>query len=78
MRETKIFNINGEDMELPLYREGDRVTILEGHTISVQRPKGTVETISSGGLIVCVKWDEPTEGNLTFGSRRLVNGLTFI
>lgn len=58
MRETKIFNINGEDMELPLYCEGDRVTILEGHTISEQRPKGTVETVSSGGLIVCVKWDD--------------------
>ena len=61
-------------MELPLYREGDRVTILEGHTISKQRPKGTVETVSSEGVIVCVKWDESTikteEGNLTFGSRR--------
>lgn len=75
--QTKIFNINNKEMELPIYQKGDRV-ITNKDRDGVEA-KGTVESTSNGGLFVTVKWDKaiyPTDtGTVKLGSQRMVDGI---
>lgn len=83
MRQTKVFNINGEDKEFPVYQEGDRVYIPEHDSTASERVEGTVTGTSSGGLFVDVKWDKESYpsvfgGTVQVGSGRLVDGIRLI
>lgn len=81
MSQTRIFNINGKDMELPLYQKGDRVRCAEGYSTTIGI-KGTVESTKNGGLFVDVTWDQDIyyfadgdTGSISVGSSRLVNSI---
>lgn len=53
MGRTQRYFINGKLYELPIYKAGDRVQLLEAPTI-----KGTVKEIKNDGLYVHVIWDK--------------------
>jgi hypothetical protein len=83
MKGTRIFNINSEDKELPLFEEGDRVYIPENDSTAAERVEGTVTGTSAGGLFVDVKWDKEVYpsvfgGTVQVGSGRMVDGIKLI
>lgn len=80
-RVTKVFIINGELIELPLFMPGDRVK-LKGSDFH-KNVNGTVEKVEHGGLLVHVKWDkeeyENDDGIITrFGSKWIACGIEFL
>lgn len=82
MKGTKIFIINGEKLELPLFEKGDRVKPKEHDTTTIGAT-GTVEGTREGGLFIDVIWDkakypQKSGGHVELGKGRMVNGLDLI
>jgi hypothetical protein len=82
MKQTGIFMINGVDLELPLFKEGDRVTEVDSSLLT-EKATGTVNYTTDGGLFVDVRWDKPSfpgisGGTVELGSRRLVDSIKYI
>ena len=82
MRGTSTFTINGKSLKLPLYEYGDRVEPVDNATLAIEA-KGTVKSVSMGGLFVKIDWDEEVYnskvgGTVELGAERMVNDLIAI
>lgn len=79
MRKTRIFHINGKELELPIYKKGDRVKTKNDSVDAT----GTVESTRDNGLFIDVIWDKEffltKDGkHAELGKSRLVDGLELI
>lgn len=82
MKGTSTFTINGKILKLPLYEYGDRVEPVDNATLAIEA-KGTVKSVSMGGLFVKIDWDEEVYnskigGTVELGAERMVNDLIAI
>jgi len=82
MKGTSTFTINGKSIKLPLYEYGDRVEPVDNATLAIEA-KGTVKSVSMGGLFVKIDWDEKVYnsrigGTVELGAERMVNDLIAI
>lgn len=82
MKGTSTFTINGKSLNLPLYEYGDRVEPVDNATLAIEA-KGTVKSVSMGGLFVKIDWDEEIYnskigGTVELGEERMVNDLIAI
>ncbi len=82
MKGTSTFTINGKSLKLPLYEYGDRVEPVDNATLAIEA-KGTVKSVSMGGLFVKIDWDEEVYnskigGTVELGAERMVNDLIAI